>query len=113
MRVTSALFVAAFVRRCHGEGAFAVVARKGAEEAGAVFVVVDRLDGTLDLYAPAPQAAFDEARPSDRLFQKIADRAPPEGVRDRLQRESRFDPDLWVVEVEVRSGIVPLDLAPG
>ena len=42
--------------------------RRGAEEAGAVFVKVSRLDGTADVFAPAPQTAFDEARPADRVF---------------------------------------------
>ena len=60
MRVTSSLWVGAYVRRCFGAGAFAAVARRGAEEAGAIFVIVDRLNGTADLYGPAPQAVFDE-----------------------------------------------------
>ena len=68
MRVTSSFWVAAYVRRCHGEGAFAVVVRRGAEEAGAITVTVDRLDGTSDLYVPAPQSVFDDAQPEDRLF---------------------------------------------
>ncbi|MGZ3310763.1 MAG: DUF1491 family protein, partial [Xanthobacteraceae bacterium] len=34
MRLKSAIWVAAYVRRCHIEGAFAAVRRRGAEEAG-------------------------------------------------------------------------------
>ena len=78
MRLKSAIWVAAYVRRCHIEGAFAAVRRRGAEEAGAVFVKISRLDGTADLYAPAPQSAFDEARPSDRLFVAVLQPARPE-----------------------------------
>lgn len=103
-RVTSGLWVAAHVRRCNLADAPAVVMRRGAEEAGAIFVVVDRLDGSNDLYAPAPQMAFDEDRPSDRLFQKVADGIDGATLRDKIERELRFDPDLWVVALEDRAG---------
>ena len=33
MRLKSAIWVAAYIRRCHAEGAFAAVRRRGAEEA--------------------------------------------------------------------------------
>ena len=94
MRVTSALWVAAFVRRCYGEGAPAVVMRRGAEEAGAIFVVVDRLDGNNDLYAPAPQTEFSDTAPSDRLFQRMAEGLGGEAIRAAIERELRFDPDV-------------------
>ena len=60
MRLTSAIWVSAYIRRCHLEGAFAVVRRRGAAEAGAIFVKLDRLDGTAALFAPAPQSLVDE-----------------------------------------------------
>lgn len=110
MRVTSALWVGAYVRRCHVEGAFAAVLRKGAEEAGAIMVVVDRLDGTSDLYAPAPQSAFHESRPTDRLFQQVLGGATSEAVTESIDREARFDPDVWVIAVEDRAGRAFLDL---
>ena len=56
MRLKSGIWVAAYVRRCHIEGAFAAVRRRGAEEAGAVYIKLNRLDGTGLLYGPAPQA---------------------------------------------------------
>ena len=106
MRVTSSLWVGAFVRRCYGMGAVATIARKGSEEAGAIFIIVDRLTGVADLYGPAPQSAFEEGRPSDRLFQKVIDGETPEAIAARLESEIRFDPDLWVVAVEDREGRV-------
>jgi hypothetical protein len=110
MRVTSGLWVAAFVRRCYGEGAPAVIMRRGAEEAGAIFVIVDRLDGRSDLYAPAPQAEFSEATSSDRLFQKVREGLDAEALRSAIEREARFDPDVWFVAVEDRDGRSFLDL---
>ena len=104
MRVTSSLWAGAYVRRCYSKGAVATVARRGAEEAGAIFVIVERLDGTADLYGPAPQSSFAEARPSDRRFERIMEREALEAVTARLKRESNFDPDLWIVAVEDRDG---------
>ena len=106
MRLKSAIWVAAYVRRCHLEGAFAAVRRRGAEEAGAIFVKLNRLDGTAELFGPAPQSAFDGARPADRLFTACVAQqpAPEEKIEERLARELRFDPDVWIVEVEDRAG---------
>lgn len=106
MRLKSAIWVAAYVRRCHMEGAFAVVRRRGAEEAGAIFIVANRLDGTADLYGPAPQTAFEDARPSDRAFSAVLKQSPASeaDVNARLAREIGFDPDIWIVEVEDKAG---------
>src|SRR5262249_61444051 len=106
MPLKAAIGVAAYVRRCHIEGAFAAVRHRGAEEAGAIFVKLNRLDGTADLYSPAPQTAFDEAHPADRAFvRSFGNQAQPDAkVEERLAREIRFDPDAWIVETEDRAG---------
>ncbi|HET9717756.1 MAG TPA: DUF1491 family protein [Pseudolabrys sp.] len=114
MRLKSAIWVAAYLRRCNVEGVFAAVRRRGAEEAGAVFVKINRLDGTAVLYGPAPQTAFAEAQPADRMFVAIAGGKAPATeaeIEKRLQREMSFDPDLWILEVEDRDGRSFLDLA--
>ena len=84
--------------------------QRGAVEAGAIFVIVDRLDGTSDLYAPAPQTSFDESKPSDRKFQRVVEAAASTDVSERLEREKRFDPDLWIVAIEDREGRVFFDV---
>jgi hypothetical protein len=106
MRLKTGIWVAAYLRRCQVEGAAAVLRRRGAEEAGAIFIKVSRLDGTADLYGPAPQSAFDEARPSERAFSPALKNLPlPEAdVEGYLMRQLGFDPDLWIVEVEDRGG---------
>ena len=111
-RLVSEFFVAALLRRCAVEGVVAVLRRRGAAEAGAIFVKVDRLDGTADLYGPAPQALVEEGR-GDRLFAPVLTAAPPMDVEERMRREARFDSDLWFVEIEDRAGRSFLDLAPG
>ena len=107
MRLKSGIWVAAYVRRCHIEGGFAAVRRRGADEAGAVYIKISKLDGTAVLYGPAPQAVFDEVHPSGRIFTIILGREAPASDADveaRLVREIRYDPDVWIVEVEDRAG---------
>jgi hypothetical protein len=115
MRLKSAIWVAAYIRRCQTEGVFAAVRRRGAEEAGAIFVKLNRLVGTAELFGPAPQSAFDDARPADRLFSRCLAEQPVHEARieERLVREVRFDPDAWIVEIEDRAGRHFLDRIVG
>lgn len=113
MRLTSAFWVSAYLRRCFAEGLMGAVVRRGAEEAGAVFVKINRLDGTVDLYGPAPQTAFDASRPSERLFEATGLGIAEAEGDERLARERRFDSDIWVVEIEARDGRHFLDIAKG
>jgi hypothetical protein len=115
-RVTSAFFVAAYVRRRNDAGRFTAVVRRGAEEAGAVFVKVARLDRTADLYGPAPQVLVDDQDPAvagGRVFERLMEGSPEFEVDERLERERRFDPDLWLVETEAPAGDHDLDVVAG
>ena len=112
MRLKSSIWVAAYLRRCQSAGVFGAVRRRGAEEAGAVFVKVALLDGNAMLYVPAPQTVYDDSRPIERVFMPIAKQPVPEtSVEERLQKEIRFDPDAWIVETEDREGRHFLDLS--
>jgi hypothetical protein len=110
MRLKSGVWVSAYVRRCFVEGAFAVIRRRGADEAGAIFIKVNRLDDTADVYGPAPQAAIggdlDDNQPLDRAFSPAMKTmpAPDAEAEAYLARQIRFDPDLWIVETEDRAG---------
>src|ERR1700709_1625573 len=112
MRLKSSIWVAAYLRRCQTEGVVGAVRRRGAEEAAAVFVKVALLDGNAMLYAPAPQAVYDDSRPIERFFLPTSPQPVPEAlVEERLAKEIRFDPDVWIVETEDRAGRHFLDLA--
>jgi hypothetical protein len=106
-RLRSDIWVSAYLRRCGVEGAFAVLRRRGAAEAGAIFIKVDRLDGSVALFGPAPQSDG-----WDRAFTRChkEEWIHPAQVEARLTREISFDPDLWIIEVEDRPGRVFLDL---
>lgn len=107
MRLKSAIWVSAFLRRCMVEGIYGAVLRKGAEEAGAVHIIVNHLDGTCHLLAPAPGPSHDEA--GERRWS--IEVQPPAGVTEAmalLERRLRLDADLWIVEVEDRGGTAGL-----
>ena len=108
-RLRTDFWIAALRRRAESAGAFVSIARRGAEEAGTVFIVVDQRNGTLDLYGPAPQSVFSD-RPTDRLFLLLEREVSAEAMRSRLEREVRFDPDLWQVDIEDREGRAFVDL---
>ena len=100
MRVTSDLFVSALLRRLFSEGGFGAVVRRGATEAGAVFVVVRDRMGRAHLYGPAPQTAYGDAAVTGRQFSELGAEMGEEALEARLAREVKFDPDIWVVDVE-------------
>jgi hypothetical protein len=115
VRLRSDIWVAAYLRRCGVEGASAVLRRRGAAEAGAIFVKVDHPNGSATLYGPAPQSIAAEApRGVDRMFARTHTGPSINSgeAEERLKREIAFDPDLWIVEVENGADGAWLDLAP-
>ncbi len=108
-RVRSDFWVAAHLRRCAAAGVDAVLRRRGAAEAGAIFVTLDRLDGTADLFGPTPQSLV--ADTGGRRFTPVLSAVPTPNANSRIARELRFDPDLWWIEIEDRAGRHLLDLA--
>jgi hypothetical protein len=107
MRVTSDLWVSALVRRVFAGSGFAAVMRRGAAEAGAIFVVTRSRLGTSTLFGPAPQTAYDSDRPEERQFGVLIDAGESADIETRIAKEARFDPDIWVVEIE--PGETPLE----
>lgn len=100
MRLTSDFWVSALLRRVQGEGGFAYLARRGAPEAGAIFIKTSTRFGTCDLYSPAPQTSYDDDSDGERRFLRILHDVEDEAVSEKMAREIRFDPDLWLVELE-------------
>src|SRR5271156_6238170 len=93
------------------QGGYALLRRRGAAEAGAVFVVVDRLDGRAALFAPGPADEIFGERRFVRGHE--AEWTAPAEIAARLEREVKRDPDLWVIDVERRDGVHGLTLADG
>lgn len=103
MRVTSSLWVDALIRRCGSHAVPVYVAKRGAAEAGAIFVRVDFEDRLSDLYGPAPQTFFDDdTSNTDRQFERVLERADGLAVMEYIERQQQFDSDLWIVDIEYR-----------
>ncbi|MGL4323275.1 MAG: DUF1491 family protein [Beijerinckiaceae bacterium] len=106
-RLKSEIWCAAWLRRCIVEGVPAYLNRRGAADAGAILLKIDRLDGTATLYGPAFQdASLTEG--SDRVFRRLHQNQiiSISEAEDIIARELRFDLDLWVLESEDRLGRV-------
>jgi len=107
-RLKSRLWVEALLRRCMGEGKFGAVVQSGADEAGAVFVAINHLDNTYDLLGPPAGPSHDED--GNRLFHKVFDQPQPWAeLASHIERQKKFDGDLWVVEIEDKSGLAGLN----
>lgn len=113
MRLKAGIFVAALTRRVFADGGMAAVERHGADDAGAIFIRIRHRDGTESLAAPAPQTAFGDDHPDGRLFELRKSRVPEAEISEALARETRFDSDIWVVEIETETPEMYLDLVEG
>lgn len=103
MRLSTEFWVEAYLRKSQLAGDFVALIRKGAAHGGAVFVIINRLDGTADLYAPAPQSLL-EGDGDERVFTLAMETANEEDISLKIEKETRFDSDLWVIERENRHG---------
>ena len=100
MELPTDLWVQALIRRAGLEGAFAVVARRGDTRAGAVLVkVVDRRAGEARLFAEALRGTD-----AERVWRQPHPGAPEAELDRYAERQLRYDPDLWIVEIEDRDG---------
>lgn len=99
MRITSQLWVQAFIRRYQQLGAFLYVVKKGNPEAGAIYIIDCRNSDKLDLYGPAPQTMIEQAD-DERKFELLHAQISRPEADAYLDRQADFDPDLWVVEIE-------------
>jgi hypothetical protein len=109
LRLKSAIWISAFLRQREIGGNYGAVIKKGADEAGAVYVVVNHLDGTYDLLGPAPGSAYNEEG-ERRFVKEIAAPAEWPSVSAVIDRRRKADSDIWVIEIEDRSGLGGLDV---
>ena len=98
-RLKTEIRVAAQLRRAASAGAFATIARRGDPDAGAIAIKV---------YLGGRQARlFVESRDEAGapVWREPLDGETAEDAVDHyLEREARFDRDLWIVEIEDRQG---------
>lgn len=113
MRLSTEVWVSALIRRAEMGGAFPTVIRKGDARGGAVLVkVLDRRAGRADLYAEAVRGAEGE-----RVWMRPTAAETEAELDAYAERAVRFDPDLWIVEIDDPQGrhflTEPLEPASG
>ncbi len=101
-RLTAGFWVQAYLTRLRLAEIPAFVTARGDGTAGAVIVKVNTLDGA----ARAWQRSFD---PSGARVWMVLAEGPEGDVDGALARQRRYDPDLWLIEVEDRAGRSLLD----
>lgn len=98
-RLKAGIFVRALIRRVQVAGASAFILRSGAEEAGAIIIKVARLDGTVLVLNQARDAK------GELVWQQALGGWSDEArAQSWCDKQVKFDPDLWIVEIEDREG---------
>lgn len=98
-RLKTGIYAAAYIRRCEASGAFAAILHHGDDDAGMILIRIFQDRDRVFLYV---QSRDDAGNPA---WRRLGDGAMPEAQADRLTAEQRrFDPDLWVIEVDDRQG---------
>ncbi|HEY0148016.1 MAG TPA: DUF1491 family protein [Allosphingosinicella sp.] len=94
-RLATSVLAGALIRKAEGEGGFAAVLAKGDPTSGALLLLLTERGGPPRLLERllAPDGSYTWARPIDSAAQ----------VPDFIARRRRFDPDLWVLELDVPS----------
>jgi hypothetical protein len=101
-RLTANFWIRAYLARLRLADIPAFVTARGDETAGTVAVKVNTLDGQARAFTRINDAT------GARLWQVSAE-GEEAAVDEALARARRFDPDLWVIEVEDREGRHLLD----
>lgn len=102
-RLTSEVWVAAYLTRCRLADIPAFVVQRGDHTAGAVLVKLNSLDGQAKCF----QRSFD-IMTGERQWVVLKEGAEAD-VDASVAQQKSFDPDLWVIEIEDKAGRHLLD----
>ena len=102
-RLTTEIWVAAYLTRLRLATIPAFIVQKGDRTAGAVLVKVNTLDGSARCY----QRSFD-LMTGDRRWLVLTE-GDEAKVDESVAKQKSFDPDLWVIEIETKDGHHLLD----
>jgi hypothetical protein len=98
-RIAASVLAGGLIRKAEGEGGFGAVLAKGDATAGSILVILLEKGGNPRLFErllqPDGRYAWQESG-SQRI-------ETPAQVPDFIARRRRFDPDLWVLELDIPS----------
>jgi hypothetical protein len=96
-RLPAHVEAASFIRRVQSAGGFAAVLKKGDPDRGTLTLVVrerGELRGFLEREL-GPGFTYDWS------FKPLDVSAPTDSVADLVARRERFDPDFWLIELDI------------
>jgi hypothetical protein len=98
-RLATSILVTAMLRRAEGEGGFGAVLAKGDATSGSILVILLERGQNPRIYERVLQAdeRYDWVEPIGQSFENKQE------VPAFVARRRRFDPDLWVLELDVPS----------
>lgn len=95
-RLRTDLVARALLRQSGLDGRSAMLLRKGDPDAGGILVVLAGRNGEGIVLS---QARTDDGRPAWRRGTG-ATPVPPDQIQTYIDRQLKYDPDLWVLEIE-------------
>ena len=93
------LWVSSLVRRADQAGEFAAVLKKGDETAGQVLLLARRRSGMMQVFT----RTLNESGDYSWTVAVEVDEENITKVNEYVERQMRFDPDLWVVELNTEN----------
>ena len=102
LRLTTESWISAYRKRLQLAEIPAFITAKGDGTSGAVLVKLNTLDGNAKLFHRSYDVDFKQV-----WCELVA--GPENDVDNSISEQHRFDPDLWVIEVEDRNGRHLLD----
>ena len=94
-RLATSVLAGALIRKAEGEGGFAAVLTKGDPTSGAILLLLTERGG--------PPALLERLLQPDGTYSWAQPVGSPSEVPDFVARRRRFDPDLWVLELDIPS----------
>jgi hypothetical protein len=105
MGLTTGIWVSAQVRICDRNFIPATIVRRGDSDAGTVLVKVNRFEAGVTVYA---QASTLDGEPG--WNRGTGPKPVTEAEADAyIERQVKYDPDVWVLEIEDRKSAYELD----
>jgi hypothetical protein len=105
-RLKAGIFVRALIRRVHVAGASAYVVRSGAEEAGSIILKISKLEGSVLVLNQVRNAMGELV-----WAQALGGWTSEARASEWCDKQVKFDPDVWIVEIEDREGRAFVDEA--
>lgn len=95
-KLDTALWVSALVRQAQAAGDFATIVKKGDPTAGQVILVTRRRNGHVEAYSRTMNSRgnYSWTVAAESRGEELSK------VNEYLERQRRYDPDLWIIDLD-------------